>query len=267
MTDLLERLGRAVRDEEQWGERLDAQAERALQDAQAPDAERLRAAYAPLSAEVRAAIAARIAGELAQGAGATEPSAVPPSAVGVAPVAHLRPGRSWLWAAPVLAAAAALLLWLGTGVQDQERQLASYQLEVQGDVAALRRAQPGGSGGDPLAPGASAPPAPAALHVSPGSPLVLTLRPERPASPEVQAHVYLRSEGGLQRLPARTRVAPGGAVQLELDPEGTWPAAGQLVVWIGVQGTEPAATQLATSGPASGPAWQRLERPFTRALP
>jgi hypothetical protein len=257
MTDeLLKGIGRAVREQEAHGERMDAWANElskaggskghAAEDAElGAEPEAVRTAYAPLSAELKARIVGQIQASLAAPTSGVAPtSAAQPTARASAARPGVRGGKRAIWyAAPLLAAAAAVALVLRAPEQEA-LGLSRYELEVQGAVAAQRSAP----ASDVTAP----------LRISPGVPLTLTLRPERAVSGQVSARVYVQSAAGVTALSPPIESAPTGALRVQLGADVAWPSAGTLVIVVG----RPEALRAATDTPG-GEGYQRFERTFS----
>jgi hypothetical protein len=260
--DLLKGLGRAVREEEAKGERLDALAERLRStsaQASSPEAKSLdaaalgvdedavRAAYAPLSAEQKARLASQLAERIRATAGHTSEGAR------AKPLQRPRAPASKVWlAGGALASAALVALWLGLRPGPQPLALASYELDVQGSAAVVRGDSAPASAQDPL-------------RVRLGSPLTLVLSPERAEPGQVVARAYVQSVEGISAPAQRMEAAASGAVRLSIDAAASWPASGTLIVWVGrpevsnKDGDMPAA-----ASPERGPGYQRFARQFVR---
>lgn len=246
MTDLTARLGELVRAQQAREAELEELGERALADRDTTelearlgvDASVARAAFAPLSEQAQARLTAAIQSSLpAPGAGTAQP----------------RPGLvrrlgsvRWLGLALPAAAVIALALW-----PSSLPLLGPYELEVSGAVA-LERA----------APQAAAP-----LGLVPGSALVLLLRPEAKPDRDVTARVVLRSSAEELSVAAGVERLDSGTLKLQVTLPSSLPAAGELVVLVGVATLleDPtSAARLVTSEAPSGPGWQRVLRPFAR---
>jgi hypothetical protein len=261
--DLLDKVAQAERDEEALDQRLDALAEAALAGGSAgaqpkpdfaSDEARLRAAYAPLSSEVKAAMVSRIAGEVRAGA-TSGPGAEPAKAA--EPPRRVFPLRRGLaWALPLVAAAASVFFGVWTVESPSPFRLEHYQLEVSSGAASLERSSPPGTASSVQAP----------ARLAPDAELVLVLRPERPVASSVAAHAYARDpSGNLRQLTARAEAAPSGALRLFVGARPEWPERGELVIWIGAAGATPKAAELESDAPLTGDGWQRLEQSFVRS--
>jgi hypothetical protein len=273
LSDFLSQLGRAASEEEELGEHIDEAAGAAL-DGREPgraldprlglDAETLREAYRPLSAEAKAAITARLAGIVTRSVAdvPAEPSFVPAEPSPAPPASARQRSARARWAigvAPALGVAAALLLWLSSSERPPtaaSAALVPYRLELQGSVAATR--------GSPAAERSAPASEQATRFEIAGSPVVLLLRPDRPSDEAVAAHAYLRAQGALTALAHTVEVAASGALRLTVASETRWPEQGEIVVWVGTANREPEPEQLAADAPSAGPGWQRLERPVLR---
>ncbi len=270
MTDLLDKLARAARDEEALDARIDAAAEAALAEptetydpgetAAALDPARLRAAYAPLSSEAKAAIVSRIALEVNAGQAPVARVPAEQAQATLPPRRVLLLRRSLAWALPLVAAAATVMFGVWSADSPAPFALTPYRLELSSGVASAER-------GSTATEAANAGPiALEPVRIDPNAELVLVLRPERPVTADVAAHTYVRlPAGGLQPLAARIEAASNGAMRLFVSAQTEWPESGELVIWIGAKGVIPKASELGSDAPLSAQGWQRLERRFVRA--
>lgn len=194
-----------------------------------PALQRALSAHRPLGSD--------ISERISQAVLATPPGSV---AGAVAKPSALRSRRRVFWAAaPALAAAAALALWLQS---PSFEPLARYSVEVQGAAVSSRGAE-------------AAAPAPQTLRVEPQRELTLLLRPAVPDQSLAEARVFI-ARGG-QPVPLHANVARSGSGALRVVlrvPDVSEPA--RLLIVVARPGVS--MPEVASAPADAGPGWQRF---------
>lgn len=152
-------------------------------------------------------------------------------------------------AAPLLAAAAALLLWLQ---RPAIAPLGEYRVEVAGALAESRGPASPRDGREP-----------ARLRVLPGARLELVVRPAVAGSTAVDAHVFIESAG--ERRPVEAAVARSGSGSLRLSLQLPASGLGDLVVIVARTGVAP--SSFADARGERGLGWQRFRFALVDASP